>query len=61
MNQEIDINEINAMLTAVGAQRNLFADQVAVLQGKLAVANTKIADLENQLKKATEKETPNGQ
>ena len=52
MNPEIDVNEINMTLTAIGAQRNQFADQVAILQGKLAVATAKIADLEKQLEKA---------
>ena len=57
MNQP-DINEINAVLTAVSSQRNQFADQVAVLQGRLAAATARIAELEKQLKGEEPGEAP---
>jgi hypothetical protein len=57
MNTE-EIKEANALISAVAAQRNAAHDQVAFLNAKLAVANAKIADLEQQLSKTkTTKET----
>jgi len=57
MNEELDLNVI---LEAVSSQRNSFANEVAVLKGRLAAATAKIADLENQLKTKTGEE-PKGE
>lgn len=55
MNQQINVNEVNAMLAAVQNQRNQFADQVVLLQGRLAAATARIAELEDQLKAVGDK------
>ncbi len=54
MMQELTINEVNAMLDAVGNQRNQFANEVVLLKGRLAAAMAKIAELEAKLKSPTE-------
>jgi hypothetical protein len=49
--------EYTAQLDSIAAQRNLFGNQLATANGKLAAAYAHIAELEQQLKTATEKKT----
>lgn len=56
---EPNFDEINAVIAAVSSQRNQLANENALLQAKIAVAQAKIADLENQLKKTGEE--PHGE